>query len=128
MSPAERRLIAVDRTVGRYARKLAFGSSSQRTDENIQEQVENYRRAAERAGLRTAQVNQVLCRMGVTPILFVPYRNYGLHLDKLIRDHDGDTLLGLYRAARLRWTAYDLEPKVLDAIAQQVFNLTLASE
>ncbi len=123
MKTAERRAIAVDRAVGRYARKLLRGAASARADENTQAQVANYRWAAERRELRAAQVNQVLSRLGVTPILFVPYRNFGLHLDRLIRDHDGETLRGLARAAFVRWTGYGLDPSILRAIAEQVFNL-----
>jgi len=125
MKPDERRTIAVDRSVGRYARKLLLGSASSRSDNNTPAQVDNFRRAAERVELRTTQVKQVLCAAGVSPVHFVSYRNFGLHLDKLCRTYSGATLRHLARSAIDYWTACGLAPEVLKAVAEQVFNLTL---
>jgi hypothetical protein len=63
---------------------------------------------------------------GVPPIQFVPYRNFALHLDKLFRQHSGETLRQLASTAIDYWASYGLRPEVLAAICEQVFGLTLS--
>jgi hypothetical protein len=65
----------------------------------------------------------VLMERGVPPIQFVPYRNFALHLDKLFRQHSGETLRQLASAAIDYWTSYGLRPEVLNGICKQVFAL-----
>jgi len=114
---------AVEKAAGRYARTLRQGIATCRSDGDPKEQTENYRRYLERQSLRMAQVGQVLNAMNVPWLQRVAYQNYGKHLDKLCREYSGRTLEGLGRAAVLRWTSYGLEPSVLRAVAEQVFNL-----
>jgi hypothetical protein len=76
---------------------------------------------------RYSQVKEMLCDAGVQLIQFVPYRNFGLHVDKLTRNHSGATLRNLVLAAIDYWPAYGLKPEVLRAIAKTVFSLDLPS-
>ena len=78
-----------------------------------------------RLELRAGQVREVLCAIGVPLLQFVSYRNFGLHLDKLIRNHSGITLLTLTNSAIDYWTVYGLHPEVLKTICEQVFGLEL---
>jgi hypothetical protein len=60
---------------------------------------------------------------GVSLIQFIPYRNFGLHVDKLTRNHSGATLRNLVVAAIEYWSAYGLRTEVLSDICVQVFGL-----
>ena len=51
------------------------------------------------------------------------YRNFGLHVDKLVRNHSGATLRNLLLAAIEYWTAYGLRLDVLKEICKSVFSL-----
>ena len=119
------RLNALDRAVSRYARTLRQGQHCRRSDGNESEQVSNFRRAAERAELRAAQLRETLNAYGILPIQHVAYRSFTLHLDKLIRNHSGTTLLSLAQSAVDYWTAYGLKPEVLARICKEVFGLGL---
>ena len=123
MKPDIRRQMAVDRATRRYGNAVRQGSIPCRADGNSAGQSDNYRTAAERSELRFAQVRQVLMERGVPPIQFVPYRNFALHLDKLFRQHSGETLRQLASAAIDYWTSYGLRPEVLKEICKQVFAL-----
>jgi len=61
--------------------------------------------------------------LGVPPIQFVPYRNFGLHVDKLFRDYSGESLRLRVRDAIARWTCYGCRPEILRAVCQEVFGL-----
>ena len=126
MKPDTRRQIAVDRATRRYGNAVRQGSIPCRADGNSAGQTYNYRTAAERSELRFTQVKQVLMERGVPPIQFVPYRNFALHLDKLFRQHSGETLHQFASAAVDYWTAYGLRSDVLSDICVQVFGLTLS--
>jgi hypothetical protein len=125
MKPDTRRQIAVDRATRRYGNAVRQGSIPCRADGDSAGQSDNYRTAAERSELRFTQVKQVLMERGVPPIQFVPYRNFALHLDKLFRQHSGETLRSLAASAVDYWTAYGLRPEVLRAITGTVFSLDL---
>ena len=125
MKPDIRRQMAVDRATRRYGNAVRQGSIPCRADGNSAGQADNYRTAAERSELRFAQVRQVLMERGVPPIQFVPYRNFALHLDKLFRQHSGETLRQLAWVAIGYWTAYGLRQEVLRAIVATVFSLDL---
>ncbi len=125
MNNDTRRQIAVARATRRYGNAVRQGSIPCRADGNSAGQTYNYRTAAERSELRFTQVKQVLMEHGVPPIQFVPYRNFALHVDKLCRQHSGETLRQLASAATDYWTAYGLRPEVLRAITANVFNITL---
>jgi hypothetical protein len=127
MKPDTRRQIAVDRATRRYGNAVRQGSIPFRADGNSAGQTYNYRTAAERSELRFMQVKQVLMERGVPPIQVVPYRNFALHLDKLFRQHTGETLRQLATTAIDYWTSYGLRPEVLRAIAGTVFSLDLPS-
>jgi hypothetical protein len=127
MKPDTRRQIAVDRATRRYGNAVRQGSIPCRADGNSAGQTYNYRTAAERSELRFTQVKQVLMERGVPPIQFVPYRNFALHVDKLFRQHAGETLRQLASAAIDYWTSYGLRPEVLHEICKQVFALELDS-
>jgi len=127
MNDNARRLITVDRATRRYGNAVRQGSIPCRADGNSAGQTYNYRTAAERSELRFTQVKQVLMEHGVPPIQFVPYRNFALHLDKLFRQHSGETLRSLAASAVDYWSAYGLRPEVLRAIAGTVFSLDLPS-
>jgi len=126
VKPDTRRQIAVDRATRRYGNAVRQGSIPCRADGNSAGQTYNYRAAAERSELRFTQVKQVLMERGVPLIQFVPYRNFALHLDKLFRQHSGETLRQLASAAIDYWTAYGLRSDVLSDICVQVFGLTLS--
>ncbi len=123
MKPDIRRQMAVDRATRRYGNAVRQGSIPCRADGNSAGQADNYRTAAERSELRFTQVKQVLMERGVSPIQFVPYRNFALHLDKLFRQHSGETLRNLASTAIDYWTSYGLRPEVLKEICKQVFAL-----
>ncbi len=125
MPPDRRRLTAVDRAASRYARTLRQRTNPCPADGNGTSQIANFRRALERTELRAEQVRQVLLSLDVPPSQYVAYRNFGLHLDKLIRDHSGETLRTLAASAVARWTCYGLQSDVLSAICVQVFGLVL---
>ena len=73
--------------------------------------------------LRADQVREVLLGHGVHLLQFVPYRNFGLHVDKLVRNHSGKTLNNLALAAIEYWQAYGLRSDILREICRQVFKL-----
>ena len=123
MRPDVRRQIAVDRATRRYGNAVRQGSIPCRADGNSAGQSDNYRTAAERSELRFAQVRQVLMERGVPPIQFVPYRNFALHVDKLFRQHSGESLRLMVSDAMLRWRCYGCNPTVLQAIVKSVFAL-----
>jgi len=128
VKPDVRRQIAVDRATRRYGNAVRQGSIPCRADGNSAGQTYNYRTAAERSELRFTQVKQLLMERGVPPIQFVPYRNFALHLDKLFRQHSGETLRQLASAAIDYWTSYGLRPEVLKAICEQVFRLEISAQ
>jgi hypothetical protein len=123
MTKDTRRLIVVARATRRYGNAVRQGSIPCRADGDSSGQTDNYRTASERSELRFAQVKQVLMEHGVPPIQFVPYRNFALHVDKLCRQHSGETLRQLASAAIDYWTSYGLRPEVLKEICKQVFAL-----
>lgn len=125
MPDDQRRRGALDGAVSRYARALRQGRHLVRVDGKEASQIANYRRTAERAELRTAQLHRILNELDIPPIQFVPYRAFTLHLDRLIRQHSGTTLLTLARSAIDYWTAYGLRPDVLSAICETVFGLKM---
>lgn len=75
----------VERAHRRYTNSVLQGSSPCRTDGDSIAQSSNYGMASERMELRADQVREVLMGHGVQLIQFVPYRNFGLHVDKLVR-------------------------------------------
>jgi hypothetical protein len=119
----KRRAISVDRAFQRYAGSIWRGAAPCQIDGDSIGQAANYLDAAERAALRAEQIRQVIMDHGVPLIQFVPYRNFGLHLDKLTRNHTGATLRNLTLAAMDYWSAYGLRPEVLKEICKQVFAL-----
>ena len=123
MNRDTRRLDAVDRATRRYVTSLRQGSNPCRADGNSESQTENFRDAFERASIRYSQIKEVLCDLGVSTIQFVTYRSFGLHVDKLFRDYDGETLRARVSDAVLRWQCYGCDPKVLKEICRTVFNL-----
>jgi len=125
MTRNARRLIVVARATRRYGNAVRQGSIPCRADGDSSGQTDNYRTASERSELRFEQVKQVLMEHGVPPIQFVPYRNFALHVDKLCRQHSGETLRSLAASAVDYWSAYGLRPEVLWAIAGTVFALDL---
>ena len=116
---------AAERAVRRYASALRYGPNARRSDGNTEEQAANYGRAAERLSMRTAQIRQVLNDFAILPMHHMFYCNFGLHIDKLIREHDGRTLAQLVHLAIARWTAQGLRPDVLMELCRTVFNLTM---
>jgi hypothetical protein len=127
MIPPDRRRKSVDRSVSRYTSAVLQGSSPCRADGSAATQSENYRDAAERMALRADQVRRVIMAAGVPLVQFIPYRNFGMHLDKLTRRHSGTTLVRLALAAFEYWTAYGLRQEVLSAISARMFGLVLPS-
>ena len=118
----------VERAHQRYTTSVLQGSSPCRADGDSIAQSSNYGMASERMELRADQVREVLMSHGVQLIQFVPYRNFGLHMDKLVRNHSAATLRNLVLAAIEYWTAYGLRPDVLKEICQRVFALDLGNE
>jgi hypothetical protein len=124
-SEIQNRQSKINRAVGRYARALARGVNSSRVDGKAGAQAGNYRSAYERNELRAEQARQVLMRHGIPPIQFVAYRNFTLRVDKLGREHGGETLWMLVEQAIERWTALGLDPAVLRAVYKEVFEIRL---
>ena len=120
-----RRHFAVDRAIGRYAAALRQGKTPCRTDGKVARQTDNFQYAFMRADLRYAQIKEVLCDAGVQTCMFVMYRSFGLHVDKLFRDYSGESLRLMVTDTIDRWTSYGCEPEVLKAICRQVFALEL---
>ncbi len=120
-----RRLFSVDRAVGRYARSLRHGTVPCRADGNAQDQAENYRCARQRLEMRAEQVRQILLAKGVPPMQFVAYRNFGLHLDRLVRENSGLTLRNRAAEAVNYWIACGLDPEILGRICADIFGLAL---
>ena len=114
---------SAERAANRYESSLRHGSNPHRSDGNTDEQAERFRAAAERADLRTLQLRQVLGDLGVPVSLYCIYRNFALHVDKLIREYDHETLRNLVNHALARWTAHGCQPEVLKEICKQVFGL-----
>lgn len=125
LAPEPQSLSSVDRAVGRYSRSLRQGNIPCRADGDAKYQTENYRLARQRIELRAEQIKEILCDMGVPLLQYVSYRNFGLHVDKLIRSHSGTTLLSLAQSAIDYWTAYGLDSAVLLKICEDVFGLEL---
>jgi len=123
--PDRRRQMSVERAYRRYAGSVLQGSSPCRADGDANGQAENYLDAAQRTALRADQVREVIMARGVSLIQFIPYRNFGLHVDRLTRNHSGATLRNLVIAAIEYWSAYGLRTEVLSDICVQVFGLTL---
>ena len=124
MKPKDkRRAISVDRAFQRYAGSVWRGSAPCRADGDSIGQATNYLNAAERTELRSEQLRQVLMSRGVPLIQFVPYRNFGLHVDKLTRNYSGGALRNLALAAVEYWSAYGLRTDVLKEICKNVFSL-----
>ena len=120
-----RRLAAVDRATRRYAVSLRQGSNPCRADGNSESQTENFRDACERTSLRYAQIKEVLCDAGISPCLFIIYRSFGLHVDKLFRDYSGESLRLMVMDAIVRWSSYGCKTDVLAEICLKVFALDL---
>ena len=120
-----RQALSVERAIRRYTNSVLQGSSPCRTDGDSVAQSANYCDAAERAALRADQVRQVVLTAGVPLIQFIPYRNFGLHVDKLTRKHSGRTLRNLVTAAVYYWSSYGLRRKVLVDICRQLFGLEM---
>ena len=126
MKPTDkRRVIAVERAVRRYAGSVRQGSVPCRADGNAGGQTANYREAAERTELRAEQVRRVIMAHGVPLIQFMIYRNFGLHVDKLFRDHSGESLRLMVMDAIVRWSGYGCKTDVLAEICLKVFALDL---
>ena len=58
-------------------------------------------------------------------IRFLPYCNFGYHIDKLSREYDGRALEQEARIAVARWVAKGLDQKILEEICRQVFTIDL---
>ena len=126
MIPSDkRRLLSVDRAIKRYASTLRQGKNPCRADGNPVGQMDNYRDAIERVELRYSQVRQLLMGKGVPTIHFSFCRSFGLYVDKLCRDHAGETPRSGIAAAIQRWTRCGCNPEVLTEICRQVFRLEL---
>jgi hypothetical protein len=119
----KRNLLSVARATRRYAGSVRQVSVPCRADGDSAGQTDNYRDAAERSELRYEQVKKVLCDLGVPTIQFVTYRGFSLHVDKLCRDYDGETLRARVLDAMLRWICYGCTREVLADICREVFKL-----
>jgi len=126
--PDVRRTTAVDRAIGRYATALRQGNTPCRADGSAARQTDNFRDAFMRADLRYAQIKEVLCDAGVQTCMFVMYRSFGLHVDRLFRDYSGETLRARVRDAIARWKCYGCKPDVLATICLKVFALDISRE
>jgi hypothetical protein len=82
----------VEQACSRYERKLAGGTSGRRAGGNAGDQADNFRSAAERAELRMTQVRRILAAHSIPPLQSTPYRNFTLHVDKLHRTYEAETL------------------------------------
>ena len=129
MRPRDLRSVrSVDCAVSRYVRSVRQGSVPCRADGDANSQAANYRDAVERAELRAEQIRHILNERGVSLIQFVVYRNFGLHVDKLCRDHSGESLRLMVTDALDRWTSYGCDRAILSEICLKVFAVNLDSE
>jgi len=125
VKPDIRHHFAVDRAIGRYAAALRQGKTPCRADGKAARQTDNFQYAFMRADLRYAQIKEVLCDAGVQTCLFVMYRSFGLHVDKLCRDYSGEAMRLRVLYAIQRWANYGCKLEVLTAICLNVFALDL---
>ena len=93
-------------------------------DGNIEGQVDNYQQAAQHHAIVGSGIRAVLNDQGVPVTLFSMYRAFSLQVDKIIRQHDGETRRYLLQMAVDRWTFRGLNSEVLRAICHQVFSLS----
>jgi hypothetical protein len=114
---------AAERAARRYGRCVEAGVTPRRADGDAGSQVEHFRLATERSARRKTQLRLVLAGHGILSGHYMPYCNFGLHVDRLIREHEGRTLRQLVEIAVSRWTSRGLRPEVLKAICGQVFQL-----
>jgi hypothetical protein len=117
------RIRRIERAALRYRVTIDHGRNALRVDGGAAVQTANYQRAYERNEYRAAQVRQILDAHGVSVIHSLAYRNFGLHLDKLVREYGGETLRLRAADAVLRWTCYGCGAEVLKEICRTVFNL-----
>jgi hypothetical protein len=127
MKPDSRHHFSVDRAIGRYAAALRQGKTPCRADGQVARQTDNFQYAFMRTDLRYAQIKEVLCDAGIQTCMFVMYRSFGLHVDKLCRDYSGESLRLRALDAVLRWRCYGCNPEILRAITRTVFGLDLPS-
>ncbi len=119
------RLRAVDKQCRRYELKLKQGQVKPRADSDLKTQAERYRAAAERDSARNSQVKALLSSKGVLYLQFFHYLSFARHIDKLMRQYSGQPLRIEALTAIGRWVTMGLDQKVLGAICEQVFNITL---
>ncbi len=51
------------------------------------------------------------------------YRSFGLHVDRLCRDHSGEALRLRVLDSVLRWKCYGYRPEIIRAVCQEVLGL-----
>jgi hypothetical protein len=117
----------VERACARYERKLAGGAAGRRADGDIESQAEGFRAAVVRNEMRAQQVKKLVMDRGVHTTQLATFRGFGLHVDKLTREYQHETLKHLVVQAIDRWTCYGCSQAILIEICRDVFGLTVPS-
>lgn len=116
-------LRAVQQACRKYQAALEQGTTPKRVDGNVSDQVEGFQSGHERMQFCIGRIKQLLGRRGVSLIQFFPYYNFGHHVDKICREHEGKTLIILTRIAIAKWVAMSLDQDILEEICEQVFTI-----
>ena len=114
---------SVVRGCRKYERALIHGEVPRRLDGKLREQFEHFGAAMENTAQVMTKVRQVLCSTGVQPCRFVPYYNFALSVEKLIRMDQGQDTQALVLIAIARWVAHGSEHAILLQICRDVFNI-----
>jgi hypothetical protein len=77
----------------------------------------------EQVALLQTRVRQVLCSSGVQSCRFVPYYNFAMSVEKLMRIDQGEDVRALVWIAISRWLARGCERAVLERICTDVFSI-----
>lgn len=128
MGATANRLPQLERAVSRYQRALARGVAPCRADGDVQAQIDSFRAALERAELRAAQMKKFLQIAQVPMGQTLLWRNFILHLDRLVRTCGGVTLRLRAEEAVGRWAALGLDAELLRRLVAEVFGLDALTE
>ncbi len=115
---------SVKRGCRKYERALVHGEVPHRLDGNVRGQFERFGAAMEQAALLQTRVRQVLCSAGVHSCRFVPYYNFALSVEKLMRIDQGEDVRALVGIAISRWVSRGSERAILLRICRDVFNIS----
>jgi len=116
------------RACDRYRLKLEQGLSPARSDRDVQKQLAGFRQALMMRQVCDDQVKNLLYPLGVLPCNVLNYLTFSRQIDRLKRRFMGKSLANRARQVAETWVMRGLEMRLLRAILQGVFNVTLTEE